>query len=461
MRRLLFFPLALVWGCQVCADTAPRAPATSLAVVRAALGVPHREAVSLPMPAGLSDLGVLWELALANNPVLREAAADVEAARGQWIQAGKYPNPRFAYRETVVGTTQDPAGDLSLEATQEIITGGKRRLDVAIARRGTDVAAAALRGRTFQVLTRVRRAYYDAVGWAYTVQAAEQTLAALDEAVEITRRQVEEAKIRPRTDLIRLTAVREEARLTRDRARISLEAAWRQLAAEVGVPDLPLRGIPPLREEQIAQLEQHAVVRRVLAVHSDLAQAALEAERARLEVERARAEAVPNLTVGGGYSANYPERQHGGTIGVEAPLPLWDRKEGRIHQAQARLAKARAAEQTTALRLVQETTEALGRYRAARERVERLTHAILPSLMESLALVRRGYQTGAAGITFADVLLAEQTLGETRLRLAEAWRDLGRAVADLEGLMQLAVGDEGCVPAAATALDPPFPLPLT
>jgi cobalt-zinc-cadmium efflux system outer membrane protein len=339
-----------------------------------------------------------------------------------------------------VGTTQDPVGDLTLEFTQEIITAGKRRLDLAIARRTTDVAAVALQGRQFEVLTRVRRAYADWVSWAYTLRVSTDVVAALEEGVRVTRRQVEEAKTRPRTDLIRLAAILEEARLTQDRARVSLETAWHQLAAEVGVPDLPRPEVPPGLEDS-PPWDANEVLRRVLAVHTNLRLASLEAERARLEVERAHAEAVPNVTVGGGYSANYPERQHGGILALEAPLPFWDRKQGRVQEAQARLARAQAAEQTAALRLTQETAEALGRYRSARQRVERLTRDILPPLADSLEAVRRGYQTAAVGISFADVLLAEQTLGEARLRLAEAWRDLGQARADLEGLMQLGIGE--------------------
>ena len=44
------------------------------------------------------DLPSLWALALANNPELREAAADVEEARGQRVQAGKCPTPPSATR---------------------------------------------------------------------------------------------------------------------------------------------------------------------------------------------------------------------------------------------------------------------------------------------------------------------------------------------------------------------------
>jgi cobalt-zinc-cadmium efflux system outer membrane protein len=381
-------------------------------------------------------------MALANNPILRGAAADLEGARGRVVQAGKYPNPRFAYRESVLGTSQDPSGDLSLEVVQEIVTAGKRGLDLAIARTGMEIAFVDLLGREFEVLTRIRQRYYDYLGLAYALRVSGEVVAALEEGVRITRKQVEEAKIRPRTDLIRLQAILDEARLTQSRARINLETAWRQLAAEVGVADLPALDVSGSLEPVVPNWEWESVQRRVLENHTELRKGALESQQARLEVDRARAEAVPNITVGGGFSANYPEKQQGGTVTLETPLPLWDRKQGRIYEAQARWAKSKAAVQATATRLSRDTAEAFGRYQSARQRVEQLGQVILPQLVESLELVRRGYQTGAANITFADVLLAEQTLNDSRLRFAEARRELGLAIADLQGLMQMPV-DEG------------------
>ena len=67
---------------------------------------------------------------------------------------------------------------------------------------------------------------------------------------------------------------------------------------------------------------------------------------------------------------------------------------------------------------------------------------VLPRLEESVELVRESYRAGAAQITFTDVLLAEQALNDARLRLEEARRDLWRAIADLQGLMQLDIGEE-------------------
>jgi cobalt-zinc-cadmium efflux system outer membrane protein len=444
MRRLFIPLVSLLAGCRACpVDVAAEveAQAAAVAPVRATPEALPCGADEPAPPEGL-DLLALWQLALANNPALREAAADVEAARGRLLQAGKYPNPRVGYTEEELGTRQNAAGAIAVVVNQAIVTAGKRGLDVAIAARGTDAASLALLGRKFEVLTRLRRAYYDYLGWRYAVAVDEEVLDALHKGVEITRKQVEEVQLRPRADLLRLQAVLEEAKITRDRSRVSREAAWRQLAAEVGVPGLAVPEAGREWNDAVPQWEAAAVVGRVLAANTELKQAALEADQARLEVERAQAEAVPNVTVGGGYSRNFAENEAGAIVSVETDLPFWDRKQGRGHEARARWAKAQAARRTIALRLHRDTAEAFGRYQAARQQFDGLNKEVLPRLVESLNLVRRSYQAGGAQITFADVLLAEQTLNDTRLRVTEVRRELWRAIADLQGLMELDVDED-------------------
>lgn len=454
MRRLLIAALTLAAGCHACTEDVPREVedlVAAVAIARPAVAdVPRAPAAALP-PAP-ADLAGLWSLALSSDPSLREAAADVEGARGQLLQAGKYPNPRFSYTQEELGTQQNAAGSLVVQVNQEIVTGGKRRLDLAIATRGTDSASLALAGRKFEALARVRRGYYEFVGLADTARVHDEVLGALRQAVEMTRKQVEEARSRPRTDLLRLQALAREAAINRDRNQALLEAAWRQLAAEIGLPRLPMPAPAVDLPSALPHWDLAAVEARVLSANTDLRRAAVEAERARLEVERVQAEVIPNVTLGGGFSRNFAENERGGVVSVETPLPLWDRKQGRIHEAQARLAKAQAAQQTTATRLSREAAEAFGRYQAARLQAEQLAAEVLPPLVESLELLRKGYQAGAAQITFADVLSAEQAVLSARLTLAEARRSLWLAVADLEGLMQLELGEEPAIPGPPSCL---------
>jgi hypothetical protein len=65
----------------------------------------------------------------------------------------------------------------------------------------------------------------------------------------------------------------------------------------------------------------------------------------------------------------------------------------------------------------------------------------MPRLRKSLSLLIKAYQAGSAQVTFSDVLMTEQSLNTTGLTLGEAQRSLWLAIADLEGLMQLDVGE--------------------
>jgi outer membrane protein, heavy metal efflux system len=445
MRRLPLLPLlALLPGCRACAvDVASRVEARVAAVApvpAVAEIVPC--AANVPLPDGPLDLPTLWQVALVYNPALREAAAEVEGASGRRLQAGLYPNPRLRYEQSIIGSRLAPQGNFLIQLDQELVTGGKRRLDRGVADREMDAAAITLLGRKFDILTRVRRAYYDYLGWLETVRANEEVVASLEQGLRTTRRLVEEVRTRPRADVLRSEALLEEARISLAASRANLEAAWRQLEAEVGVAELPRSAPARDPRDAIPQWDAGMVTGRVMSANTALREAAVEVERARLALVRAKAQAVPNVTLAGGYEADNVERTAGGVVGVETALPLWDRNQGNVHTAAAHLARAQAAVGTAMARLKRETAAAFATYEAARVRVERLASQVVPRLQQSLESVRQGFQAGSAEFTFADVLLAEQSLFTARLSLVEARRSLWLAVADLEGLMQLDLGEE-------------------
>jgi cobalt-zinc-cadmium efflux system outer membrane protein len=453
VRRLFALLLLFCVGCRACpvhpVDPSPVVAAVeaNVAAVGGTRSTPELQVCgdATPPASPPVDLPSLWSLALANNPSLREAAADAEAARGRVIQATKYPNPTFSYDHENIGTSTQPVGAVRLEVSQTILTAGKRPLDVAVAERALNVNQLALLGRKFTVLTRVRRAYYDYVGLEANIRVSEEVVASLQRAVEISRKQVEQAKTRPRTDLLRLEALLVNAGITLTTNRSNRDAAWRQLATEVGLPNLPAPSIRPADlPETIPSLDREGVTKRVLAVNTNLKQVIADTERARLQMERARAEAIPDVTVGAGFGRNFadPEMETGVVVTMQTPIPLWDRKQGLIYEAKANYARAVALQQTTSNRLIQETAAAFARYNALRQQIEQLTREALPRLRDSLDLLLKGYQAGAAQVTFADVFQAEQDLNNARLTLAEARRTLWLAIADLEELMQLDLGEE-------------------
>ncbi len=265
---------------------------------------------------------------------------------------------------------------------------------------------------------------------------------------------METAKTRPQTDLLRLEALLAEGKINRDRTWDALRGAWRQLAAEVGVDELPaaaevgeVPSAPPV-------WDYATVLQRVLVTSSAIRQAVVESDRARVAVDRARAGAIPNVVVGGGYNADRTDQTAGAVVNVEVPLPFWDRQQGKIGQAQAKFAAAQAAVRAAETKLTRDVAEAFARYSAARRQVERIDSDVLPRLRESLTLLRKAFEAGGAQVSFTDVLTTEQSLLATQVALAEARRTLWQAVADLQGLMQLDVSEALPTPESNT---PPGP----
>ena len=74
-------------------------------------------------PLTLSDL---QRIAFLKNPLLRQAASDIEAARGAAIQAGQYPNPTMGYQSVGAGAGGGPFVGMFL--SQTIKTMGKLKL---------------------------------------------------------------------------------------------------------------------------------------------------------------------------------------------------------------------------------------------------------------------------------------------------------------------------------------------
>src|SRR5262249_47417365 len=69
-------------------------------------------------PLSLSDL---QRLALTHSPLIRQAASDVEAAKGAVIQSGAYPNPVFGWAQDEVGTAHHNASELGFFLGQTFV----------------------------------------------------------------------------------------------------------------------------------------------------------------------------------------------------------------------------------------------------------------------------------------------------------------------------------------------------
>lgn len=375
----------------------------------------------------LEDLQALAE---GNNPALREATAQVAEARGRALQAGLYPNP------LVGGGGQQLGGaDYQYVATvnQTIVTKGKLRLDrAAICREVTQAQLRYTRTR-FDLLAAVRQQFY-------AVLAGQARVTSLEELVSLTSKS-HDSSVKllkggegTKADSLLLEIELERAEVGLQNAQTQLAALRQQLAAVIGMPDLVIGEVEGRLTGSLPDYQAELASKGYLSENALARIARVDVDRNRILLHRAIVEPCPNLGLYGAYQYNNLPSQDQAQLLVTMAIPLWNRNQGAISAAQAKIGQSRQAVQKVENELTAQLSLALGRYLAAQQLVDRYEQKIVPRSEETLALTQKAYAAGE--FDFLRLLQSQKTLVETYLGYVNAQEARWTAAAEISGVLQ-------------------------
>lgn len=337
--------------------------------------------------------------ALRQNPELAFYEAELSAARGERRQAGAWSNPEFsteAGRKTIrsgPASVEGAAWALSIEQTFE--WPGRVSLRKAIANRQVDLAALGLERFRHALAAQVRQRAH-ALWAAHRRAEAAQEVAVRGEELVATLVQREPAGINPLLEsraiqaaVIKLKREVLEARREAQSALFELnQLRGRALGEAVSVAD------PILNFPELAPVEE--LIARAARGNFELKQRETELAQQGFKVRLAENEVWPSLKIGPRLSQDRAgDRETTATVGVSLTLPLWNRNEGAIQTANARLLQA-----ATTLRLQQREIERKLRdkavsYELNRRELARLDPRITDQLREAALLADRHFRLGA------------------------------------------------------------------
>jgi outer membrane protein, heavy metal efflux system len=379
-------------------------------------------------PTGLT-LAELEQMAERGNPTLAQAAARVEAARGQCLQVGLYPNPVAGYLGSEIGN-EGRAGQQGGFLGQEIVTAGKLQLNRAVATQEIRQAECAWSAQRLRVLTDVRRGFYDVLVAQRSVELAEQLVGTGERGVKAAE-ELLKAKEVARADVLQARIETDSARILLDRARNRHVAAWRGLAAVVGNPALRPTPLAGSLLDNTAQFTWDASLSRLLAESPQLASAQAGVCRAQAALSRECAGRTPNVDLQANVQYDNATRDTFAGLQIGIPVPIHNRNQGNIAKAQAELIAAQQEVMRVRLALEQRLATVFEQYATAHGQVEKYTRDMLPNAEESLRLLSAGYRQGEFG--YLALLTAQRTYFQTQIAYLDALRDLRVATAILEG----------------------------
>lgn len=372
----------------------------------------------------------LVRLGLDQHPRLAQAALSVDAARGRALQAGLYPNPTVSVTGDELGDRQGRGGIVTApQVSQEIVTGGKLTLSRAAAEREVDQAALAVAARRAELLAAIRTAYFDALAIQRRAELLARLRALAQQSVEQTQRLVE-ARQATRLDVTQLEVEAERVRAEAEATEQELPAAFRRLAAVAGLKDLPEGRLVGSLDAPLPDYELDRVRQYTLGVHPDVRSARTGVERARLLWQRAQAEAVPNVTVEGGYVRQNESRSNDFRVGVSLPVPAWNRNQGNVQAALAEVGLAAKEVERVEADLTDRVATAYRDFAAARRRAARLA-GVRAKAEEAFRLIA---EEKNFNFTTVQRLVAQQAVVQATLDQVRALADAWRAASTLSGL---------------------------
>ena len=383
-----------------------------------------------PWPSKNWGLQTLSLAALYFNPALDLARARLATAEGAVITARARPNPTFDLTPGV------PAPYL---LTQDflfpIATAGKRGLRVQIAKNLRQAAQFDLADSAWTVAIGVRLALLNYVVAARNLELLQSEQKARADQVSILEQILRAGEnTKSDVDLARI----ELSKITASERSVEVQVADAKstLAIAIGVPTAaidasdfswPEMDTPPSADSlSLDQVRRDAVINR-LNVRRALAQYA--ATEADLHSEIAKQ--YPNFNLGPGYT--YEERNSFFTVGFSTSLPIFNRNQGPIAEAEGRREEAAARFLQTQAQVIENAQRAFAVYKAALSAFSQAESAY--ELQKSqLQVVQHNISAGADDRLSLDAVEIQiSALAQARLTaLASAQKALG----DLEDSVQ-------------------------
>lgn len=419
----------------------------TLAIVTALMSHSGPAQGQVPTMATELTIDEIVTRAVADNPDLRAAQAEVDAAVGRLRQAGLRPNP-----ELDLGGQKalSPDNNLTVALRLPLDLNDRKGGRVAVARQEVELKRAQLADRERRLRADVRMKAGELLAARRNLEIAEELLNVNRRAFGVVGNRVRE-KAAPAIDenlqLVEVNRLDASRQLLASR----VEIATLQLKLLVGMPaEAPLI----LRGElttSIPGLDRSDAARHALASRPDLVAARADLALARAMIRKEEAEGRWDASVNVGYmrqdfgfalngltSSGQPRpiqdvfHYFGG--GVTIMLPVRNRNQGNIAAAEA---AARAAERRlefATLAVRQEVGAAFAQLQAATRSLEIYGRGVRDVARRNLDVVRQSYELGRG--TLLDVI-AEQ---RRYIDVENGYTDASKQVYDAAVEVERAVG---------------------
>jgi cobalt-zinc-cadmium efflux system outer membrane protein len=372
------------------------------------------------------------DIALRNSPQLAGYPLEFQAAEGRVQQASLLPNPEFSVDvENVWGDLPGRSMAETTYSISQLLEMGKRSPRIRMAESERGVLQQESDRVRLNVVADVKRGFINALSARKKLELNREGHRFGELLASGVTGRVSAGAVSP-IEETRARVVLAVSSANVERSALEFEAARRQLAAAMGESTPSFESLAGDLDEDFSVPPADNVAERIQA-NPDVTRWIAERDRRNAVLEAERSMAIPNVTLTGGIRHFRENSDTTFVLGFSVPLPLFNRNQGAIREAEALRSKADTERRATELLLQSQVGKRQGVLMAARREATLLREEALLGAQSAYDAVSEGYRLGK--FRYLDVLDAGKTLVETRLRYLEAVTAFNLAKVDLERLL--------------------------
>ena len=300
--------------------------------------------ITIEKSSGALTLPEVIAQVLLHNPELEAFSLEVRAREARALQAGLYKNPNILFDVQDVfgsgGFKKVQSSQSTIVLSQVIELGGKRIKREKEALSHKDLAFWDYETARMNILTRVAKAYTDALTAQEKLKLARELVQLSQNSYNAVKARVDAGKVSPIHEMKAQVAF-STTQIQLQQAMNNLKAAYRRLASFWGSMTPKFKQVTG-RLYQIAPVPPFETLAGHMQSNPDLARWAAEMVQRTSAVDLEEANAVPNLRVGAGARWFAETDDNSFVVEFSIPIQLFDRNQGAIAEARYRVAKARA-----------------------------------------------------------------------------------------------------------------------
>jgi outer membrane protein, heavy metal efflux system len=374
--------------------------------------------------APLVTLEQVEKMASETNPTLRQAEAEIRAAKARQQQVGLYPNPSVGYTGDEIRGGSVGGGKQGFFVQQTIVTAGKLGKSREVSGAESKLAEIEAQEQQTRVTTAVKMAFLRVLA-AQEWLEARRDLARIAQDAAQTQRELMNTGQADESEVLEAEVDAQRMRMAARMQENTLREEWRSLAAIIGQPTLPLstvtgdleRGWPELNEEEAVE---------TIAKQSPAVQIAETATaRARAVLTRAQREPIPDILLRGGIEYNHETlgsvpwaKGWEGIAEASVEIPIFNRNQGNIVVALADIDRTEQEKIRVALTLRERAATVVDEYSNAKLMAVEYRDEILPHAKKAYSLLVDKY--GRMLASYPRVLEAQRKLFELQLEYIAA-----------------------------------------